>query len=321
MGWKGTMRSIAAASRAAERDAVRRHKAAAKAQKIDDAEDAVYEWETYVSELISVHVDIADAIDWEKIASTPKPTAPQLETINYDKAKKAVDNFKPKFFDFLSGGSDKKRTNLEQKLASSPERDKTHFKRKEKKFKTATKEWEQETDLARRLFAGDKEAIKEVLEEMQSLTKQDLIGSQVSFTFSDDDFHAIPEVHGDDIIPNYRRKQLASGSLRETKMPVGDFNELYQDYVASVALKVAGDMFHILPLSEVYVSCVTPMLNTQTGHQELSAILSVRFVKETFKALNLSAIDPSDSMRNFNHAMKFKRTKGFEKVEPLKPIE
>jgi len=321
MGWKGTMRSIAAASRAADREAARHHKAAVKAQKIEDAEDAVDEWEDYISKLISVHVDIADAINWEEIANTPKPKSPKLETSYHDSAKKAVDNFKPKFFDFLSGGSDKKQATLEEKFANSNEKDKAHFNSEKKNHKTAMKEWEQETSLARRLIAGENDAVKEVLEEMQSLTEQDLIGSQVSFTISDNGFHAIPEVHGDDIIPDYRRKQLASGSLSQTKMPVGEFNELYQDYVASVALKVAGDMFHILPLSEVYVTCVTPMLNTQTGHQELSAILSVQFVKETFKALNLSSIDPSDSMRNFNHVMKFKRTKGFEKIEPLKPFE
>lgn len=321
MGWKGTMRSMAAASRAADREAARRHKAAVKAQKIEDAEDAVYEWENYISKLISVHVDIADAINWEKIANTPKPKPPKLGTSNHDSAKKAADNFKPKFLDFLSGGSAKKQEVLEQKLANSYEQDKADFNSEKKKFKATMKEWGQETDLAKRLLAGEKDAVKEVLEEMQSLTKQDLIGSQVSFAISDSDFHAIPEVHGDDIIPDYRRKQLASGSLSQTKMPVGEFNELYQDYVASVALKVAGDMFHILPLSEIYVTCVTPMLNTQTGHQELSAILSVQFVKETFKTLNLSSIDPSDSMRNFNHVMKFKRTKGFEKVKPLKPFE
>ena len=59
------------------------------------------------------------------------------------------------------------------------------------------------------------------------------------------------------------------------------------------------------------------MLNTQTGHMESAAVLSVQFVRDTFEQLNLEAIDPSDSMRNFNHNMLFTKTKGFAVVEPL----
>lgn len=100
-------------------------------------------------------------------------------------------------------------------------------------------------------------------------------------------------------------------------MPVGEFNELYQDYVASVALRVAGDLLNVLPLKEVYVTCVAQMLDSQTGHQELTPILSVQFVRETFLRLNLKHIDPSDSIQNFRHEMKFSRTKGFAPVAQL----
>ena len=84
-----------------------------------------------------------------------------------------------------------------------------------------------------------------------------------------------------------------------------------------VALKVAGDSFQMLPLDEVYVTCENEMLNSSTGHKEPTPILSVQFVRKTFEQLNLKAIDPSDSMANFNHAMKFSKTKGFLEVTPL----
>ena len=34
-------------------------------------------------------------------------------------------------------------------------------------------------------------------------------------------------------------------------------------------------------------------------------------------ALNLASLDPSDAMKNFNHAMKFSRSKGFAPIVPL----
>lgn len=152
---------------------------------------------------------------------------------------------------------------------------------------------------------------------MQSFTKDDLIGSSVVFEIGEGFLHALPEVHSSDIVPSVRRKQLASGRLSESKMPAGQFNELYQDYVASVALRIAGDLFHIVPLDEIYVTCKAEMLNSSTGHQEMTPVLSVMFLRETMKRLNLKSIDPSDLLQNFKHVMKFKKTKGFEQIEPL----
>lgn len=320
MGWKGTMRSIAAASKAANKEAERRHKANLKQQRIEDAASAVVEWEDYIANLISVHVDLADAINWKAMASKQAPTKPTHSSTNQDKAQNSLDKFTPKFFDFLSGGSEKKKAKLVKKLQRSIEIDEANFKKSQRKFDKELKEWKQDTNLAKKLIDGDINAIKEVIQEMQTLMDQELIGSNISFQITESFIHAIPKVHGDDIVPNFRRKQLASGNLSETKMPKGDFNELYQDYVASVALKVAGDMFHILPNTEIYVTCVTSMLNSKTGHQEITPILSVQFVKETFKMLNLKNIDPSDSLENFNHNMNFKRTKGLQPVEALQKL-
>ncbi|MGB2177753.1 MAG: hypothetical protein ACPH9E_07405, partial [Hyphomonas sp.] len=80
MGWRGTMRSVGAAVRAAERDAQRRHKAALRMQAIEEKEqqlrlsaEAVDEWENYVADLITLHVDLDDALDWAALANGPKP--------------------------------------------------------------------------------------------------------------------------------------------------------------------------------------------------------------------------------------------------------
>ena len=187
----------------------------------------------------------------------------------------------------------------------------------EEKHKGDFEEWENDRSLAKRLLAGEEAAILEVITELQTLNKTDLIGSSVQFSISDNYVHARPQVHTDEIVPSFRRKQLASGKLSETKMPIGQFNELYQDYVASVALKVAGDMFQILPLPEVLVTCESNMLNATTGHKEATPILSVQFVRSTLMQLKLVHLDPSDSIANFNHVMKFSKTKGFSAIVPL----
>ena len=269
------------------------------------------------SELTTLHTELADSFDWTSIANTPKPAPPVRSSDFEEQAKSKLANYSPNALTKLLGRTTKNREALETALKQAPAQDDEAFAEAQKRYHEALEEWDNDTAFARRIVAGDAEAFVEVMVEMASITKDDLIGSSVRFEVADGVIHAIPEVHRDEIVPDVRLKQTATGKLSESKMPKSQFNLLYQDYVASVALKVAGDIFQTLPVDEVYVTCRTPMLNTETGHMESAAVLSVQIVRNTFEQLNLDAIDPSDSMRNFNHNMRFTKTKGFAAVVPL----
>lgn len=284
---------------------------------LEDAEAAVAEWEDHIAELMSIHTELTNSIDWKSLASKSKPSEPVRSNTRQLKAEKALSEFKPSFFDRLRGGSEKRREKLEASVADATARDGEDYEQARKRYEAAVAEWESDTSLARRLAIGEAAAIREVIEEFQSISDEGLIGSSVSFAIDDNYVHVRPFVHTDEIVPNFRRKLLASGKLSESKMPIGQFNEIYQDYVASVALKVAGDLFQILPIDEVYVTCESSMLDSATGHKSRTPILSVQFVRQTFSSLNLDRIDPSDSLSNFNHRMKFKKAKGFEPIEAL----
>lgn len=317
MGWKGTLRSISASMRAAERESQRRHKQAVKANISATAADAVQELEDYLESIVSIHVRDSEPIDWLKIANTPRPLVPQLTQAKQDEAVSALANFKPSLLDRLSGGTAKRIEKLQLRRDEAAAQDRQEHERAVARHQSELAEWETDTSLARRLASGETAALKEVIEEMQTLTSDTLIGTRIDFEIDENFVHAMPEVHTDEIVPRTRRKQLSSGSLSETDMPAAQFNELYQDYVSSVALRVAGDMFSLTPLPEVYVTCFSKMLNPTTGHQENMPVLSVHFVRETFLGLKLARIDPSDSLRNFRHQMVFKRSKGFSAVEPI----
>ncbi|MCG8507740.1 MAG: hypothetical protein MI741_00800 [Rhodospirillales bacterium] len=321
MGWKGTVRSLAAAARAAERDAQRRHKQALKEQMISEAAEAVADWEDYIEKIISLHKNLVDPINWQKTASQPQPQEPTQKSVHSEAAEQALSGFKPSFFHVFQGGSEKKRKRLEEAIERARAIDAAEFEEAKAQYANDLNEWESDTQIAKRLLAGDAKAFVEVIEEFQSLLTENFIGKSISFSVSDGIIHAIAEVGSQEIVPDFRRKQLASGKLSETNMPKAQFNEIYQDYVVSASLKIAGDLFRILPIKELYVTCTALMLNTQTGHQESTPILSVHFVKETVDRLNFARLDPSDSLSNFNHSMNFKKTKSFSPIDPLKPID
>lgn len=69
----------------------------------------------------------------------------------------------------------------------------------------------------------------------------------------------------------------------------------YQDYVCSVAIRIARDIFALLPVQYVVVHA------TNDGND----ILSVCFDKKTFYGLKFNFIDPSETINKFNHNMKF----------------
>lgn len=318
MGWKGAVRSVSASMRRAERESQRRYKLLQKENEKADSAAAVQEWHQFIREVTSLHSNHAESVDWEEIVHRPKPVGNAPTHRRALVAQEELDNFKPRKLDFLRGGSEKQRSKLLALLEHAKQKDEAENIAQEKADAAAEAEWAADVALARLVLRKEPTAIRDVISEYQTLSDDDLIGSSLSFTMNDEFVHCVANVHDDSLIPNVRRKQLASGRLSESKMPQGEFNELYQDYVASVAIRIAADLFAILPITECYVTCQASMLNSGTGHLEATPILSVFFIKATVAKLRLESIDPSDALVNFVHHMKFKRTSGFERIEALK---
>ncbi len=81
----------------------------------------------------------------------------------------------------------------------------------------------------------------------------------------------------------------------------------YQDYVCSVAIRIARDIFALLPVQSVVVHA------TNDGHD----ILSVCFDKKTFSDLKFNFIDPSETINKFECNMAFNTSNGFGCVQRL----
>ena len=312
---------MAAAARQADRDNQRRRKIATKQQMIASAASAVAEWEGYTESLSRISIEAGDPIDWKAIAASVAPSKPTHRTTRRDAAQRILDGYKPSFFDIFYGGSERRRRTLEDTVRKGVDADNAEFATEEAAYRANLVEWEDDTSTAKLVLKGDVSAYKNVIQTSQEISKDGLVGRSVKYLFADEFFHGVLAVHSTDIIPKVRPKQLASGRLSESKMPVTQFNTLYQSYVAGAAFKVASDIFRILPLDEFFVTCVATMLNTKTGHQEDAAILSVQFVRSTFARLDLANVNPTDALTNFNHIMKFKQTTGFAPITPLKQIE
>jgi hypothetical protein len=149
-----------------------------------------------------------------------------------------------------------------------------------------------------------------------------VLGSTIHFRIpSGQTIAAVLKINDQKLIPSQIKSQLKTGRLSLKPMPKSRFFEMYQAYVCGCVLRVARELFALLPVNMVIVTGLGEILNTQTGHLEEKAILSAAVPRRTVDQINWETVDPVDIMVNFVHRMCFKKTKGFSPVEPIQLSE
>ncbi len=179
-------------------------------------------------------------------------------------------------------------------------------------------EYNEQVELDTKILAGDIEAYKIVIQELKPFDEFEELRVKIKYNEILRDRIKL-ELYGDDttIVPKQTKSLLKSGKLSIKDIPVSKRNELYQDYICSAILRVGRELFALLPLSEIIINTKAEMLNTATGIKEFKTILSIKLMRDTMTHINFDLIDPSDSMQNFLHNMKYKKTQGFLPVEEL----
>ena len=172
--------------------------------------------------------------------------------------------------------------------------------------------------LQTRVLEGDIDAYYEVIEAVEPFAELVDFGSQFELGTENPKLMVAEfNIKEEDVIPDTMVTLTEAGNVSEKKMTKTAYYEMLQDYVCSVMIRIARDMFALLPVDKVIVHAVDNALNTATGNREEVTYVSVIFDRATFEKINLDAIDPSDSLSNFEYNMKFGKTTGFKPVVKL----
>lgn len=325
--FKGVLRELNAASRRAERESqrraretVRQFKAQEKSQAIEDAKQAVQNWKNYIEVIQSFHKDCSAPIDWASIAQTKKPTVPEHQTTNEEIARKQQQNFKPSFWDNLFmdklfSSISKKKEALEQALIEAQAYDKNEYETALKKHEDELSKWESLQQMASIIKNNDFAGYKTIIEHFYPFNDMGDIGSELRFVFMTDSIDINLHIHPNSVIPENVFSLTSTGKLSRKNWTKSAFNETYQDHVCSAILRVAREFFNCLPIEHVRINAISNQVNPQNGHLEEVPILSAIIPQATLEKLNFESIDPSNSMSNFIHNMKFKKTEGFQMVD------
>jgi hypothetical protein len=329
MGWKGTLRSINAAIKRSQREALRSQRELEKQrqyyERMQAVEQAAYEvqvYENYIDVITSLHKEVCDEVDWVQIKNRDLPTKPHREFSNEEKAREKFNSYKPTIFDKVLNRIEKKTNKLYEAIAVGKSLDEKINREVFQKYEEKISEDSEAIEFASRILSGEGTAYIEAIRQIDPFSEINKIGSHIEFKIISDQLIEITlKVNCEDVIPRESKTQLKSGKLSIKKITKTRFYALYQDYVCSAVLRLARETFALLPLEMVIVTAEGDLLNTSTGYFEEKPILSVVIPKDTLSRLNFDLLDPSDSMENFVHRMNFLQTKGFLSIERILPSE
>ena len=327
MSWRGTIRALEAASRRSQREHERERKRLLaremQIQKMDALTKARHEVELHenlIANLLSLHKQCADPVDWKGLSSKNAPEVPVQKQDHELAARDALNKYRPTILDRILGRIEKKRAALERDIELERQRDQDEFKVAMSKHGDEIAEWEAARKLAEGVLRGDIGALAEAIRYSDPFSDVRDLGSEIKVAINpgpvaDAVFHA----NGPSVVPNHTKSLMRNGTVNEKKMPQGAYWKLYQDYVCGCALRIGRELFSLLPIDEAIVTATAEVLNTSTGHMENAPILSALLVRKTMAGLNFENIDCSDAFRNFVHNMGFKRNSGLSAVEKVAP--
>lgn len=153
---------------------------------------------------------------------------------------------------------------------------------------------------AERVLEGDIDTYFEVINDVNPL--DDLITYGSNFECGTDDPRMLAihfRVNSKEVLGEAR------------KLPKTQYNDLLQDYVCGCSIRIARDMFALLPIRHIVVDAWDSGAN----------ILSVDFKRKVFENLDFASLDASDTVESFEHRMNFTLDGGFKKIEPIDDLK
>lgn len=315
MGWQATMRAMAAAERRQQRDAKKRQrelerqaKEMAKLSALEQARLEVETFENGLDVLLSIHKEQTDAWDWSENASSLPPVPPRRQSYNELKARQTL-------------AVAATRKNADAVLENARKHDEREYQDALQTYTADKAEWDKLSNLAHRVLLGEHDAYIEAIRDLSPFTELAAIGSSLHFTVHNARLiECVLTTSGRQAIPSEYKSLTASGKVSVKPMPKQRFIEVYQDYVCGCVLRVARELFALLPVETLVMTATAESIDPSTGHTVERPFLSVLIPRGTLAAFNFDRLDPSDSVLSLTHRGDLKasrKTGDFDFITPL----
>lgn len=119
------------------------------------------------------------------------------------------------------------------------------------------------------------------------------------------------------VVPKEKTTVTSRGVLSKKPFTTAERNEIVKNYVSSISLRLALEMFAVFPVSELIISVIYNERSSKTGHFEDVILLSVNIERKILDTLNLDYVNPSEALSNFKTNIKYSKNKGLQSVERI----
>lgn len=265
----------------------------------------VRKYQEYINEITSFHKEAGQAVDWNYLTTAPEPFLWDEGPLSL-KLQAELEAYKPSFLEKMSGRAEAKIKEMEERLSNTRIEE-----------NGVLLDWDSVHVLAKRVLNQDVEAYLQAISSRQVLSAISEYGSE--FELGTDNpivMHVAFNANGKKVIPSEKLSVTSTGKLSKKKMTNTEHYALLQDYVSSCSIRIARELFALLPISYVVIHVEEYMLDTVTGLERENTILSVLLGRDSISGINFDRIDPSDFLqgRSLKINMNFLKTKGFKPV-------
>ncbi len=289
-----------------QRELAKQIKEQAKLSNKQQARLEVDAFENALEVLLSVHKGGSPPLDWRQVLNEPPPLPRVRQRVQELLAR----------WEAVKRGSSSSDGGEDAQGA-----DEALFAAESAPFCSRMEEWGRLRGIARGVLDGESKAYIDALLEMNPFEEIGVLGSALHFTVhSRSVLEASLKVSGKHTIPAEIKLLTASGKLSVKSMPRVRFQEIYQDYVCSCVLRVAREVFAILPVNLLLLTASAELLDPGTGKTEDQPVLSVVFGREQLEAVDFERIDPSDAVERFQHRGNFRASRKLEAFAPIVPL-
>jgi hypothetical protein len=311
------MRTEAAYHRRFEREALKRQRELEKQAKertklnaIEQARLEVAEFENRIEVLLSIHKDCADPTDWLAAATELPAPSPAKGSYYELRARQIMTVLPPS-----------ERHGWEEKIEIARLQDEQTYESQINAHDEAQQSWQKRVTLARKVRAGDTAAYAEAVNELSPLGEITHLGSSTEFTVHTPRLlECNLALNSSRAVPAEMKSLTASNKVSTKTMPTGRFHEIYQDYLCSCMLRVARELFALLPIETLLITARTTIAEPRTGHTGEQPVLSVAIPRSGLAGLNFERIDPSDTVDSFTHRGDFKASRKSGAFLPITPL-
>jgi hypothetical protein len=266
----------------------------------------VEKFEARLKSLLSMHIQQGGKWDWVKLATLLPPPYPSRFNTNRLRALQTQLVWTAASI------------NVPQDFITAAEReDETTFQTTCQGYYNWHGDFQDTRQVAYRVTRGEIDAYYEVLQRMGPFASIEKLGSTVDFIFHNNKIaECTIAVHGMNVIPTKEKTLTKRGKLSIKKMTRARFHELYQDYVCGCILRVAREMFALLPLEYVLVIAKADIGDPPAEHPVMSVIFPSKIMDE----VDFESIDPSNCVENYVHRGDFKASRQSEAFRAIVPL-